>query len=128
MKLSDLGHRTSNISENNYGLTDKRAKECLRKKKELEFYDLKLLNKNSSFVSIRPYQVIKEIQGRSGYYAASSNYLKKLSEGEFKFLNYIKKPKTLDSFFKEKISNINSSDKKNIIQALNEASIIYLYE
>jgi SAM-dependent methyltransferase len=101
---------------------------CLRKKKELEFYDLKLLNKNSSFASIRPYQVIKEIQGRSGYYAASSNYLKKLSEGEFKFLNYIKKPKTLDSFFKEKISNINSSDKKNIIQALNEASIIYLYE
>lgn len=101
---------------------------CLRKNQELEFYDLKLMNKKSSLVSIRPYQLIKKIQGRDGFYAGTSNYLKRLSEAEYNFLNYIKKPKSLGSFFKKDIKGIDNNNKEEILQSLNESSIIYFYE
>ena len=86
------------------------------------------MNKKSSLVSIRPYQLIKKIQGRDGFYAGSSNYLKRLSEAEYNFLNYIKEPKSLDSFFKKDIKGIDNNNKEEILHSLNESSIIYFYE
>ncbi len=99
---------------------------CLRKNQQFEFIDSKLLTDNSSIVSVRPYQVIKK-NDRQEYHVGNSNYLKKLTENEYIFLQNIEKPKSLEKIFNLSINNIDNSDKKAILVSLYESSVIYLY-
>jgi len=101
---------------------------CLRKNKEFEFYDNKLLDNEKSIVSLRPYQLIKTHKNQSESFAIISNFQKRLKVKEHKIANLVSKPKKISDLLADTSIDLTNDDLKNTLSDLLESSIIFLYE
>ncbi len=101
---------------------------CVRKEKEFEFIEEKLLNDDKSIVAVKPFQYIESIPKTSEKYAIMTNFKKKLDEDEINILDLLKKPKSLEKLLNNKAVNISANNTIDIIRKLSESGIIHLYQ
>ena len=101
---------------------------CVRKEKEFEFIEEKLLNDDKSIVAVKPFQYIESIPKTFEKYAIMTNFKKKLDEDEINILDLLKKPKSLEKLLNNKAVNISANNTIDIIRKLSESGIIHLYQ
>ena len=98
----------------------------LRKDINFKNFELKLLNNEEAFVSLRKHFVIKKINESQEMFAISSNYKRRLSPGEIKITDLLNKRLKLRDIYKSNDLDLDQDEINSIIISLLETSIINL--